>query len=94
MIDAAEALRIGLVHRVVAPEELLRTAETMARKMLSNGPLALKYCMEAVHHGMELPAKEGLHLEAVSFGLVCASADMREGTKAFLEKRPPQFKGS
>ena len=93
LIDAQEALRIGLVNRVVSPEELMPFAESLARKMLSNGPVALKYCMEAVHHGLEVCEQEGQHMEAMLFGLTCATADMREGTRAFLEKRPPVFKG-
>jgi enoyl-CoA hydratase len=93
MIDAQEAFRIGLVNRVVSPEDLMPTAEFMARKMLANGPVALKYCMTAVHHGLEVSEREGLQLEATLFGLACATADMREGTQAFLEKRPAQFKG-
>ena len=59
----------------------------------SNAPLAVKYAMEAVGRGVEMPQEEGLFLEATLFGLVCSTEDMREGTKAFLEKRPPLFRG-
>jgi enoyl-CoA hydratase len=93
MISADEALRVGLVNRVVEPGELLATAEAIAKKIIANAPLAVKYALEAVEHGMEMPQEEGLYLEATLFGLCCATQDMREGTRAFLEKRPPKFEG-
>ena len=94
MISAEEAQRIGLVNHVYEPAELLRAAEEMARKIIEKAPLAVKYCMEAIERGVEMPLEEGLFLEATLFGLCCATADMREGTKAFLEKRAAQFKGN
>ena len=93
MISAEEALRIGLVNHVVEQTELIPTAEGIAKKIIANAPLAVKFAMEAVEHGMEMPQEEGLFLEATLFGLCCATEDMREGTRAFLEKRPAQFKG-
>jgi enoyl-CoA hydratase len=93
MITADEALRIGLVNRVVEPAELLATAEAIAKKIIANPPVAVKYALEAVERGMEMPQEEGLYLEATLFGLCCATQDMREGTRAFLEKRPPKFEG-
>ncbi len=93
MIAAEEAMRIGLVNRVTDPADLLPTAEAIARKIIANAPLAVKYAMEAVEHGMEMPQEEGLFLEATLFGLCCATDDMREGTRAFLEKRPAKFQG-
>jgi enoyl-CoA hydratase len=93
MITAEEALRVGLVNRVVESAELLSTAESMAKKIIANAPLAVKYAMEAIEHGMEMPQEEGLFLEATLFGLCCATDDMREGTRAFIEKRPAKFQG-
>jgi len=93
MINADEALRIGLVNRVVELGDLLATAESIAKKIIANAPLAVKYAMEAVERGMEMPQEEGLFLEATLFGLCCATEDMREGTRAFLEKRPAKFEG-
>ncbi len=93
MIGAEEAQRIGLVNRVYEPAELLAAAEALARKIIANAPLAVKYAMEAIERGLEMPQEEGLFLEASLFGLACATEDMREGTKAFLEKRPANFKG-
>ena len=93
MISADEALRIGLVNHVVEQADLIPTAEGIAKKIIANAPLAVKFAMEAVEHGMEMPQEEGLFLEATLFGLCCATEDMREGTRAFLEKRPTQFKG-
>jgi enoyl-CoA hydratase len=93
MISAEEALRIGLVNRVTEPAELLPTAESIARKIIANAPLAVKYALEAIEHGMEMPQEEGLFLEATLFGLCCSTEDMREGTRAFLEKRPAKFQG-
>jgi enoyl-CoA hydratase len=93
MISAEEALRVGLVNRVVEPGELLATAEAIAKKIIANAPLAVKYALEAVERGMEMPQEEGLYLEATLFGLICATQDMREGTRAFLEKRSPKFEG-
>ena len=93
MIPASEALRIGLVNEVLPAAELLPRAEAIAAKIIANAPLAVQYCMEAVNKGMEMPLREGLYLEAVLFGLACATEDKREGITAFLEKRPAQFKG-
>ena len=93
MISAEEAQRIGLVNHVTEPAELLPAAETMARKIIAKAPLAVKYTMEAIERGAGMPQEEGLFLEATLFGLSCATEDMREGTRAFLEKRAPRFKG-
>jgi enoyl-CoA hydratase len=93
MISAEEAQRIGLVNHIYEPAELLPAAEAIARKIIANAPIAVQYAMEAIERGVEMPLAEGLFLEATLFGLCCATEDMREGTKAFLEKRPPQFKG-
>src|SRR6266446_3980758 len=93
MITAEEAQRIGLVNHIYDPAELLPAAEAIAKKIIANAPLAVKYTKEAIERGVEMPQEEGLFLEATLFGLVCATEDKREGTTAFLEKRPPQFKG-
>ena len=93
-IDAAEAFRIGLVNAVVPPGELLTAAHALLLQMLANGSLALAHCIDAVHRGAALSLDEALALEAAQFALLSASADMREGTAAFLEKRPPRFTGA
>jgi enoyl-CoA hydratase len=93
MITAAEAHRIGLVNEVTPAAELIPRAEAIAAKIIANAPLAVQYTLEAVNKGMEMTLAEGLYLEATLFGLACATEDKKEGTSAFLEKRPPQFKG-
>ena len=92
-ITAAEAHRIGLVNQVVPSAELLPAAEKLAQKIIANAPLAVRFALEAVNHGMEMSAGEGQFLEATLFGLCCTTADMKEGTRAFLEKRPAKFTG-
>jgi enoyl-CoA hydratase len=93
MIDAAEAQRIGLVNRVVPAERLLPESDGLLRSILANGPLAVRACLEAVDAGMDMSLDQALLLEAGYFGVLSATEDMREGTKAFLEKRKPAFKG-
>ena len=93
MVDAQEALRIGLVNRVVPKDKLLAEAEGLLRKMIANGPVSLRFTLEAVNSGLELPLAEAQYLEATLFGLICTTDDMKEGTKAFLEKRPAKFTG-
>src|SRR6201984_1023594 len=93
MISAAEAHRIGLVNEVTAPADLIARAEAIGQKIIANAPLAVQYTMEAVNKGLEMTLAEGLYLEAVLFGVSCATEDKKEGTTAFLEKRPAQFKG-
>ena len=93
MITAEEAHRIGLVNHVYDSADLIPAAEAMAKKIIEKAPLAVKYCMEAIERGSEMPQEEGLFLEATLFGVCCATEDMREGTKAFLEKRPANFHG-
>ena len=93
MIDAVEAYRIGLVNKVVPGARLIDEAEVMLRAILENGPLAIRACLEAVDAGLEMSIDQALLLEANLFGLLSATADMKEGTKAFLEKRKPAFKG-
>jgi enoyl-CoA hydratase len=92
-ISAAEAYRIGLVNQVVAGQDLIPAAEKLAQKIITNAPLAVKFALEAVNHGLEMPEAEGQFLEANLFGLCCTTADMKEGTRAFLEKRPARFTG-
>lgn len=92
-ITAQEAFRIGLVNRTVPSGELMSTAENLARSIMANAPLAVKFALEAVNHGIEMTRKQGQRLEANLFGLCCTTADMKEGTRAFLEKRPPKFEG-
>ena len=93
MISAEEALRIGLVNHVYEPGELLPAAEALAKKIIANAPLAVKFTMEAIERGAEMPLEEALFLEATLFGLVASTEDMREGTRAFLEKRAARFQG-
>jgi enoyl-CoA hydratase len=93
MVSAADAVRIGLVNQVVALSELMKTAEDIARKIIANAPIAVKFVLEAVNRGVEMTQAEGQFLEATLFGLCCATEDMKEGTRAFLEKRPANFKG-
>jgi enoyl-CoA hydratase/carnithine racemase len=93
MISAQEAHRIGLVNEVTPAAELIPRAEAIANKIIANAPLAVQFAMEAVNKGMEMTLQEGLYLEAVLFGVSCATEDKKEGTTAFLEKRQAQFKG-
>ena len=94
IIDAAEALRIGLVNQVVAPDALIETTRKLIAQMLANGPLALARSIEVVNRGADVALAEGLALEARAFGELAATDDMREGTSAFLDKRPPKFRGA
>ena len=93
MITAQEAYRIGLVNEIVPAAELIARAEAILKKIAANAPIAVKLGLEAVNKGMEMTLAEGLYLEAVLFGVACASEDKKEGTTAFLEKRQAQFKG-
>ncbi|MBD3334704.1 MAG: enoyl-CoA hydratase [Candidatus Eisenbacteria bacterium] len=89
---ARQAHEMGLVNRVVPGEELLTAARELAGTIAQRGPLALRYAMEAVHQGLESPFAEAARLEANLFGLLFATEDMHEGTRAFLEKRQADFK--
>jgi enoyl-CoA hydratase len=93
MIDAQEALRIGLVNRVVPVDRLLGESEQLLRAILENGPLAVRACLEAVDAGLDVGLDEALLLEANLFGLLSGTADMKEGTAAFLARRKPEFQG-
>ena len=94
MIDAAEALRIGLVNRVYRQAELIPACEKIAGEILSRGALAVGYALDAAIRGLETDLTQGLEREAGHFGLLAATGDMHEGLKAFLEKRKPDFTGS
>ncbi len=93
MIDAQEALRIGLVNRVVALSDLLPTCEALAKEIMANGPLALEFAINAINRGLDKTLEEGLGLEAEFFGKACGTEDSKEGTKAFVEKRKANFQG-
>jgi len=93
MIDAAEAHRIGLVDRVVAPDRLAEEVGAYAAKLAEKSPVALARILLAVHAGLQMPQAEALRRESSLFGLCFATEDMREGTRAFLEKRKPRFPG-
>jgi len=93
MISAQEAHRTGLVNEVVPGDRLIARAEEIAGKIIANAPLAIQYCLEAVNQGMNMTLEKGLFLEATLFGMCSATDDKKEGTTAFLEKRPANFQG-
>jgi enoyl-CoA hydratase len=92
-ISADEAQRIGLVNRVVPAAELMTEARTLAGQLAKNAPIAMRYIINAVNKGTEMPFAEACQYEATLFGLVASTDDMREGTAAFLQKRKPEFNG-
>ncbi len=92
-INAEEALAIGLVSWVVPQENLASEVETLTQTIASKAPIALRYIKEAVNKGLDLTLEQGLRLEADLYFLLHTTADRTEGIKAFLEKRPPRFKG-
>jgi len=92
-ISAQEAYRIGLVNEVVPPDQLIPRAEAILQKIFANAPIAVAYSLEAVNKGLDTSQAEGLALEASFFGLCAGTEDKKEGTSAFLAKRPPQFQG-
>jgi len=92
-VTAQEAYRIGLANQVAPAKDLMTAAEALARKIMANAPLAVRFSLEAVNRGAEMTQEDGRLLEATLFGLCCATADMNEGTRAFLEKRPAKFVG-
>ena len=93
MIDAQEAWRIGLVNEIVPAADLIARSEAILKQIASNAPIAVKLALEATHRGLETSQDEGMLLEASYFGLCAATEDKKEGTKAFLERRAPQFRG-
>jgi enoyl-CoA hydratase len=93
-IDGAEAVRVGLANAVVEPDALSGAARAMAAAMIRNAPIALARAIEAVDVGLDAVLEDGMRLEARLFGTLEQTLDMREGTRAFLEKRPAEFRGA
>jgi len=93
MIGADEALRIGLVNRVVPASELITTCEEIADEIIKAAPLAVQYSLEAINRGLDMSLEEGLLLERNLSALISSTEDMKEGTTAFIEKRKPIFRG-
>jgi enoyl-CoA hydratase len=93
MIDAAEALRIGLVDEVVPSERLMERGEALAKSIGAMAPLAVAGCLEAVQRGRGLQTDAATEVEAEIFGKLCGTADKAEGMRAFLEKRSPVWEG-
>jgi enoyl-CoA hydratase len=93
-IPAQEAHAMGLVTRVCPAESVMEEAKAFARELASKPPIAVRFAMQAVQRGLDMPLDEGCALEATLFGLVAATDDMKEGTRAFLEKRKPAFRGT
>lgn len=93
-IDAHEALRIGLVNKVVPQNELIPAAVAIAKTILSKGQIAVRIALKALNASLEMPLSEGLRVEAALFGECCGTQDFKEGTNAFLEKRKPTFTGT
>jgi E-phenylitaconyl-CoA hydratase len=92
-IDAAEALRIGLVSRVVPRAQLLDTAKEIAGRIAANAPLSVRAVKRMVQQGLDMPLSHALDVERYAFGLLFNSEDRVEGRKAFAEKRKPNYKG-
>ena len=94
MIRAEEAHRIGLVDELWEPEELMDKVQAMADEIATKGPLAIKKAKECINGGLEMTLSDGCNLEMKNFADVCGTSDKTEGTKAFMEKRKPDFKGN
>src|SRR5829696_4880741 len=92
-VTAAEAHRLGLVNRVIPAAELMTEVRKLAASLASKAPVAVRYIIDAVNKGLEMPFPDAQVFEATLFGLVSSTEDMREGTRAFLEKRKADFKG-
>ena len=92
-IDATTAFEFGLLNRVVEAQELMVEARELASRIAALAPLAIRACLKAVNEGLKLPFEEGLELERDLFASLLETEDAKEGTRAFLEKRPPMFKG-
>jgi enoyl-CoA hydratase len=92
-IGAQDAHRLGLVNRVVPAADLNAEVSALAALLATKPPIATRYIIDAVHRGLQMSCAEGLQFEATLFGLVASTDDMREGTRAFLEKRKAEFKG-
>jgi enoyl-CoA hydratase len=92
-VTATEAHRLGLVNRVIPAAELMAEAKKLAAALAAKAPVAMRYIIDAVNHGLDMALPEAQTFEATLFGLVASTEDMREGTKAFLEKRKAEFKG-
>jgi enoyl-CoA hydratase/carnithine racemase len=92
-ITAHEALAIGLVNRVFPAADLMNEARSLAAELAAKPPVAVRYALEAINRGIEMPFADACQLEAALFGMVTTTEDMREGTRAFLEKRKPEFRG-
>ena len=93
MIPAEEALRIGLVEKVVPPESLEEEARALAEKLVLKAPIALRLAKRAVNEGIMVSLREALNIEAEYFGILCGTEDKNEGVDAFLKKRKPSYKG-
>jgi enoyl-CoA hydratase len=93
LVDAARAKELGLCLDVLPPEKLLEHAMARARLVASRGPLAVAAAKRALRAGADLGLAQGLAFEVEAFGALFATEDMREGTRAFLEKRPARFQG-
>lgn len=93
MISAARAYEIGLVNRVVPAAELLTEAKKLAAALAAKAPIAARYILEAVNAGLDMSLAEGQYLETALFGAIASTDDTKEGTRAFLEKRKPEWAG-
>ena len=92
-ISAQEALRIGLVEKVVPADQVLDAAKEVADKIANKGPEAIRLIKHAINEGLDLPLSDALNLEGRLFGEVCGTEDKNEGIRAFLEKRAPKYQG-
>lgn len=93
MIEARRAAEMGLVSKVVEPDDLMAEAKALLRRVTKNGPVAVRMALESIYHGLDSTTAGALDFEASLFGLLVSTTDMKEGLEAFLEKRPPDFRG-
>ncbi|MDZ7543823.1 crotonase, partial [Clostridium perfringens] len=90
-VKADEALKIGLVNKVVALESLMEEAKNMAKTIISNAPIAVRLCKDAINRGMQVDIDKAIEIEAEDFGKCFSTEDQKEGMEAFMEKRAKNF---